>query len=80
MKQRKYPAGMTALKTHAHLVREVAMKHKLSWSEEAVPESEDLVRFSFGRLDDAMTRGLFFDIPREAYYFKAVFVEGPPVE
>ncbi|RTL21263.1 MAG: hypothetical protein EKK52_08615 [Burkholderiales bacterium] len=78
MRQVKHPAFITALRANADLVREVAVKHGLSYQEEVVPESADLVRFNFGPLDDATTRKFIFDIPREAYYFQAVICNGGP--
>ncbi|KQW45301.1 MULTISPECIES: hypothetical protein [unclassified Roseateles] len=78
MRQVKHPALITALRTNADLVRQVAVKHGLSYQEEAVLESADLVTFNFGPLDDATTRKLIFDIPREAYYYKAVIGSGRP--
>ncbi len=78
MRQIKRPAFITALRANADLVRQVALKHRLSYDEEAVPERADLVRFSFGPLDDATTRKFIFDIPREAYYYQAVLCNGGP--
>jgi hypothetical protein len=80
MKSKKLPAVVTTLKANAHLVRQAALKHELSYSEEAVPEREDLVSFSFGPMDDATTLKLLCDIPREAFAYQAVFLDGPPPE
>lgn len=60
------------------MVRQVAIKHGLSYQEKPEPESADLVTFNFGPLDDATTRKLIFDVPREAYFFKAVICNGGP--
>jgi hypothetical protein len=72
------PAGIVALKSKAHLVRQVALEQALSYEEIPVAEEDDVIRFSFEPMDDATTRKLVFAIPREAFARRAIIGGGPP--
>ena len=61
------PTVITAFKSKADLVRQVAAELGVTYEEEEVPEREDLVKFRFKDKDDAMTYKLVMAIPREAY-------------
>jgi hypothetical protein len=71
-------AGIVALKSKAHLVRQVAFEQGISYDETPVPGEDNVIRFSFEPMDDATTRKLVFAIPREAYARRAIFGDGPP--
>jgi hypothetical protein len=74
------PAGIVALKSKAHLVRQVASENGVSYEETTVPGEDDVIRFSFEPMDDTTTRKLVFAIPREAYARSAIFGgRAPPV-
>jgi hypothetical protein len=68
------PAGIVALRSKAHLVRQVALELGISYDEAPVPGEDNVIRFSFEPIDDATTRKLAFAIPREAYARSATFV------
>jgi hypothetical protein len=72
------PAGIVALKSKAHLVRQVAVEQGISYDETPVPGEDDVIRFSFQPMDDDATRKLAFAIPREAYARRAIIGAGPP--
>jgi hypothetical protein len=79
MKKAKHrPAGIVALKSKAHLVRQVALEHGISYDENPVPGEDNVIRFTFEPMEDATTRKLVFSIPREAYARRAIFGDGPP--
>lgn len=68
------PAGIVALKSKAHLVRQAASIQGISYTEAPVPGEDNVIRFTFEPMDDATTRKLVFAIPREAYARRATFV------
>lgn len=72
------PAGIVALKTKAHLVRQVAVEQAVSFDETPVVGEDHLIRFTFEPMDDATTRKLVFAIPREAVARRALIGGGPP--
>jgi hypothetical protein len=72
------PAGIVALKSKAHLVRQVASENGVSFDETPVPGEDNVIRFSFEPMDDDTTRKLAFAIPREAYAHRAIFDGGAP--
>lgn len=72
MANSKYPAVITAHASKAHLVRQVALDRGLSFKEEAVPETSDAIRFSFGELDESENIGLAQAMPKEVYLFHAI--------
>ena len=72
----KIPAGIVAHRAMAHTVRQVALELGLSYEEKPVSDRDDAVRFVFEPLDEEMSRKLAFAVPRDAYYFKGVFVGG----
>jgi hypothetical protein len=71
-------AGIVALKSKAHLVRQVALEQGISYDETPVLGDDNVIRFSFQPMDDASTHKLAFAIPREAYARRAIFGDGPP--
>jgi len=72
------PAGIVALKSKAHLVRQVALEQGLSYDETPVPGEHNVIRFSFQPMDDATSRKLVSAIPREAFARRAIIGGGPP--
>ena len=66
------PAVITALLSKAHLVRETALQLGIPYKESPVAGRDDLVKFSFGPLDEATTRKLVALVPREAYAYRAI--------
>jgi hypothetical protein len=72
------PAGIVALKSKAHLVRQVALEQGVSYDETPVPGEDNAVRFSFQPMDDATSRKLIMAMPREAFARHAIIGGGPP--
>jgi hypothetical protein len=54
-------------------MRQVALEQGISYDESPVPRDDNVIRFSFEPMDDAITRKLVFAIPREAYARRATF-------
>jgi hypothetical protein len=72
------PAGIVALKSKAHLVRQVASVQGVSYAEAPVPGEDNVIRFAFQPMDDATIRKLVMAIPREAFARRAIIGGGPP--
>ena len=72
------PAGIVALKSKAHLVRQVALEQGVSFDETPVPGENNVIRFSFQPMDDTTSRKLVMAIPREAFARRAIIGGGPP--
>jgi hypothetical protein len=72
------PAGIVALKSKAHLVRQVALEQGVSFDETPVPEEDNVIRFSFQPMDDTTSRKLVMALPREVFARRATIDGGPP--
>jgi len=72
------PAVITALKSKAHLVRQVASELGFLYDEGSVTGRDDLVRFSFKQMDDDASRKLAAVMPTEVYAYSAIVGGGPP--
>jgi hypothetical protein len=77
-KHKPRPAVITALKSKAHLIRQVALEQGISFDETPVTGEDDVIRFSFKPMDDATSHKLVMAIPRDAFARRAVIGGGPP--
>jgi hypothetical protein len=64
------PVVITAFKSKAQLLRQLAAELKLQIEETEITGKDDLVRFSFGELDDATTQKLVHAVPRDVYAYR----------
>jgi len=72
MASSKHPVVITALKSKAHLVRQVAFEQSLPYEEALVPGQGDLIRFSFWSLDEGEAIMLAEAIPNEVYAYRGM--------
>ncbi|MEO6281543.1 hypothetical protein [Roseateles sp.] len=74
MANKEHPFSITALKSKAQVVRQVACEQGLAFDEEAVAGEDDALRFNFAPVDDVTSRKFLSSIPRGVYYFRAIVV------
>jgi hypothetical protein len=70
---KKHPLGITVLKSKLDVVREIAAELGFEYTEESTTDCDDSVCFNFGSLSDEQTMKLVSAIPRDVYYFRAIF-------
>jgi hypothetical protein len=76
MKQKRSPAIVTALKSKAAIVRNVAAELNFTYVEKELLEECDVVKFIF-ELDEADQRKLLAALPIEVFAYRAV-IGGTP--
>lgn len=67
---------ITALRSKAHIVREVAARHGFLYEEASVPGHDDLIRFRIKDMDDAKAQTLVKVMPLEVFAFRGVMTGG----
>lgn len=79
MTARNYkPVNIVAFKSKAHLVRQVAAEHGIEYDEAPVLGEEDVIRFSFKKLDDSAGCKIVLTMPLEVFAPRAVIFADPP--
>jgi hypothetical protein len=68
----KRPAVMTALRSKADLVRQIAAAYGLSYDEAPVPNRDDLITFFFKHMNDAATHELETAVANEVCGYRLV--------
>ncbi len=75
---KKYPkrnsASITVVKSKLDVVRKIATELGFEYIEEPTTDCDDSVCFNFGSLNDEQTMKLAGAIPRDVYYFRAIFL------
>jgi len=69
-KSNNRPAIIRALRSKAHLVRQVAAAHGVLYDE--TPEGDDVIRFSFKDVDDETSKSLALAMPAEIFARRAI--------
>lgn len=70
------PVVITAIKSKAHVVRQIASKYSYLYEERPVIGRDDLTKFCFKPLDEAATKNLVTEIPLDVFAYQAIVGDG----